>query len=201
MIVRSHGLSKVIVDRAKACGLQVVDATCPFVSRAQKLAKKLVSQGYQVILVGDPGHPEVCAIVGSAEGEVTVADSPKTLKQLKVGSKVGLLAQTTQDFANFRACAGELLGRAQELRIYNTICTATEKRMAAAVELATKVQLMLVIGGKNSANTAVGPGLSSYWCSTYHIETEAELDPEWFRGLEHVGVTAGASTPKWMIEG
>jgi len=202
MIVRSHGLSQEIVDQIAACGLQVVDATCPFVKRAQKLAKKLVSEGYQVILVGDPGHPEVCAIVGSAAGEVTVADSPASLTQLAVGSKVGLLAQTTQDFANFRACVGELLGRTQELRAYNTICTATEKRMAAAMELAREVQLMLVIGGKNSANTKrLAQVCRATGVPTHHIETEAELDPNWFSGLEHVGVTAGASTPKWMIEG
>jgi (E)-4-hydroxy-3-methyl-but-2-enyl pyrophosphate reductase len=202
MIVRSHGLPKATVEQAQDCGLKIVDATCPFVRRAQELAEKLASQGYQVILIGDPGHPEVCAIVGSACGEVTVANSPEMLKQLEVKPKVGLLAQTTQDFTNLRACAGELLGRVQELRIYNTICTATEKRMAAARELATRVQLMLVIGGKNSANTKrLAQVCRATGVPTYHIETEAELDPNWFRGLRHVGVTAGASTPKWMIEG
>lgn len=202
MIVRSHGLPASTVDLAKECGLQIVDATCPFVSRAQELAHELVALGYQVILVGDPGHPEVCAIVGSAGGEVTVANSPEVLRKLEVKPKVGLLAQTTQDFTNFRDCAGELLGRVRELRVYNTICTATEKRMAAAIELAESVQLMLVIGGKNSANTKrLAQVCRATGVPTYHIETEAELDPDWFSGIEHVGVTAGASTPKWMIEG
>lgn len=202
LLVRSHGLSEAVVAEAKGCGLQVVDATCPFVRRAQKLAKSLVSEGYQVILVGDPDHPEVCAIVGSAQGEVTVADSPTCVKQLKLGSKVGLIAQTTQDFNVFSACAGEILGRVQELRAYNTICTATEKRMAAARKLAQKVQLMIVIGGRNSANTKrLAQVCRATGVPTKHIETVDELDPNWFRGLEHVGVTAGASTPKWMIEG
>ncbi len=202
LIVRSHGLSKDVIRAAEDRGLRVVDATCPFVSRAQKLASQLVSQGYQVILVGDPDHPEVCAIVGSAGGEVIVASSPDMLRQLKVKPVVGLLAQTTQDLANFKACADVLIDEARELRVYNTICTATEKRMAAAIELAESVQLMLVIGGKNSANTKrLAQVCRATGVPTYHIETEAELDPDWFSGIEHVGVTAGASTPKWMIEG
>lgn len=202
LVVRSHGLPASAIEEAEKRGLQVVNATCPFVGRAQKLAAQLVAEGYQVILIGDPGHPEVRAIVGSADGEVIVANSPEMLRQLEVKPEVALLAQTTQDFAQFQTCAAVLLSKARELRIYNTICTATEKRMAAALELAKKVQAMIVIGGKNSANTRrLAQVCRATGVPTYHIETEDDLDPQWFSGFEHVGVTAGASTPKWMIEG
>lgn len=204
LLVRSHGLPPEELSRARELGLEVVDATCTFVRRAQKYAEQLHEEGYAVVLVGDKGHPEVVAIVAHTNNTAVVIRGPNEIDDLKlsVRDKVGLIAQTTQRWDNLQDCALRLLPRVGELRIFPTICPASTHRQSEAIEIARTNQVVLVVGGKNSANTTNLATISrAEGARTYHIEGPGEIDPEWFRGVSTVGITAGASTPRWIIEG
>lgn len=201
LIIRSHGTSPEVLDSAKAKGLTIVNATCPFVVKAQNLAKHLAEEGYQVIVVGEGEHPEVIGIMGFAGEEACVVEKASDVVNQPIKSKAGVIAQTTQSHNNFREVVGAVLEKSDEVRVFNTICHATTHRQEAALDIARKVDLMIVIGGHNSANT----GRLAYLCTqlgvpTYHIETVDELKPLWLKGVGMVGVTAGASTPEWIIE-
>ncbi len=201
LIIRSHGVDPKIIQRAKARGLEVIDATCPYVKRVQDLTKELKDQGFQVVIVGEKDHPEVQGILGAIDNEGYVALSRNELTDLKL-IKVGVVAQTTQSYANLRDCVDYLVGTAREIRVYSTICQATEQRQKAAIELANRVDVMLVVGGKESGNTR---RLYTLCCEViprvYHIERPDELEAAWFKPTDVVGITAGASTPDWVIEG
>lgn len=201
LIIRSHGVDPKIIQRAKARGLEVIDATCPYVKRVQDFAKELKDQGFQVVIVGEKDHPEVQGILGAIDNEGYVALNRNDLTGLKL-MKVGVVAQTTQSYANLRDCVDYLVGTAREIRVYSTICQATEQRQKAAIELANRVDVMLVVGGKESGNTR---RLYTLCCEViprvYHIERPDELEAAWFKPTDVVGITAGASTPDWVIEG
>lgn len=200
IVIRSHGVPVSVEEALHDKGLEVVDATCPFVKKAHVSARKLAEQGYQVVIVGDKGHAEVEGIQSYAGDKVIVTTSTDDLKDIKHGKKVGMVVQTTQSQEVLNKLVTYLLPRVSELRVYNTICEATAERQAAADELASHVQAMIVVGGKNSGNTKRLYEICKDRCeNTHHIETEAELDPAWFKGVDTVGVTAGASTPASMI--
>lgn len=203
VIVRSHGVPPKTMDELVVKGLEVVDATCPFVRRAMDWAKQLKDEGYQVVIVGDESHPEVQAIYGASDETAWIVDTPRVIDELPITRRIGIIAQTTQSTANFRDCVSRFIGRTAELKAFNSICTATEQRQAAARKLVSEVDVMIVIGGFNSANTKrlVEVCLESGAKHTYHIEKPEELKSEWFVGMKKVGVTAGASTPNWLIEG
>jgi len=202
VIVRSHGVAPKVLSELQSGELEVIDATCPFVQRAMRWARQLKEEGYQVIIVGDRFHPEVQAILGYTDDTAQVVSTPQEIRKLPIARRVGIIAQTTQSNANFKACINELIGRVQELKAFDTICTATEQRQTSAKELAAQVDVMVVIGGRNSANTKrLAELCKERGTATYHIETPAELKSEWFSGAKKVGVTAGASTPDWLIEG
>ena len=201
LIIRSHGTSPAILEEAKARGLNIVDATCPFVVKAQKLAQRLVEEGYQVIVVGEGDHPEVIGIMGFAGEGAQVIEKANDACNLPAKSRVGVIAQTTQSLSNFREVVGALLENSDELKVFNTICHATTHRQGSALDIARKVDLMIVIGGHNSANT----NRLAFLCAqsgilTRHIETVNELETSWLEGISTVGVTAGASTPEWIID-
>jgi 4-hydroxy-3-methylbut-2-enyl diphosphate reductase len=200
LIIRSHGAPPEVVEQAVKSGLTVVDATCPLVTRAQERARELAEAGYKVVVAGEADHPEVQAIVAHAAGAVVVEDGGD-LSLLGTARRIGVVAQTTQSPQAYRQLIGRLLElEPAELRVYNTICTATLRRQKAALELAGRVDVMMVVGGKNSANTRrLAELCTATGVPTYHIETAAELDDEWFREARSVGVTAGASTPDWVI--
>ncbi len=201
MVIRSHGVGAQVLEDIEAKGLKMVDATCPFVKKAQQLANQLQEEGYKVVVVGDKSHPEVTGIVGWTRDQALVLENAEEAKGVTRYNKIGILAQTTQPVENFLAVVRELAGRCQELRVFNTICHATGERQDAAVELANKVDLMIVVGGTNSANTQKLARLCrDTGTPTYHIETASELESQWFRGKEKIGLTAGASTPDWIIE-
>ena len=200
LIIRSHGTTPSILDFAKAKGLKIVDATCPFVVNAQKLAQELNSEGYQVIIVGEGDHPEVVGIMGFTKNEAWVIDKASTIQNLPKKNRIGVVAQTTQSFENFREVVSALLEKCDELKVFNTICHATTQRQESAIKLAKRVDLMIVIGGHNSANTNRLTSLCKQYVTTYHIETADEIDKSWFDGIEIVGVTAGASTPEWIVD-
>ncbi len=201
IIIRSHGVELKDINDAKQKNLHILDATCPFVTKAQKYVKSLSDSGYGVIVVGDAEHPEVQGIVSYGGDNVFVVALGEDVKKLPIMKKIGVVAQTTQSFENLKNVVCECLLRGGEIRVYNTICDATTVRQDEAKELAAQVDCMLVIGGFNSANTRrLLEVCAELQPRTYHIETATEINPVWFEGVELVGVTAGASTPKWIID-
>lgn len=201
VIIRSHGVLASEMDEAHHKNLEVVDATCPFVKKAQEHVKYLSEAGYDVLVVGDADHPEVQGIVSYGKEKVFVVASGEQVKILPKMGKMGVVAQTTQSFDNLKSVVTECLRRGGEVRVYNTICDATAVRQQEATELAQQVDCMIVIGGFNSANTRrLAEICTEIQPKTYHIETAEEIDSAWFQGVETAGVTAGASTPKWIID-
>jgi 4-hydroxy-3-methylbut-2-enyl diphosphate reductase len=201
IIIRSHGVAAGEIDEAVQKELDIVDATCPFVKKAQEHVKSLSEAGYGVVVVGDADHPEVQGIVSYGGNTVFVVGSGEEVKNLPKMSKIGVVAQTTQSFENLKNVVSECLQRGGEIRVFNTICDATAVRQEEAKELACQVDCMLVVGGFNSANTRrLAEVCAEIQPRTHHIETASEINPSWFVQVERVGVTAGASTPKWIID-
>ncbi len=204
VIFRSHGVSSPeLMERAIEKGLQVVDATCPFVTNAQKYAKQLVDEGYQVVMVGDREHPETQSVLGHAGDDILVTESFDEIKALLnrfSKKRLGIISQTTQTYGKFSEIVVQCLEICEEVKIFNTICYATEDRQTEAEALAKTVEAMVVVGGRNSANTThLADICRSKGIPVYHIETADEISPDWFPSIELVGVTAGASTPDWII--
>lgn len=201
LILRSHGVGPSVYSHARRVGLKVVDATCPKVKKIQKLALELKSKGYTLVIVGDKNHPEVKSIIETVNNEAYVIDNVLEAKIIPSGTRVGLITQTTQTLTNLESIASFLVRKAEELRIYNTLCDAVSKRQSASLNLAKKADIMLVVGGYNSANTAcLAQICHKTKCETHHIEEVNEIDPEWFKDKTRIGITAGASTPPWVIE-
>lgn len=203
LLISAHGVAPEVYEQAKGMSLEVVDTTCPWVKKAQKIAKELADEGRFVIIVGDKGHPEVKALVGWSGGRAVVVENLEDLGKLSLSTKdrVGVLAQTTQAEEHFDRMVAELKKKVKDLKEYDTICGATSKRQSAAVELAKKVDLILVIGDKMSANTKRLTELcSKTGTETHQIQTVEELDQSWLVGKSKVGITAGASTPEWVIQ-
>lgn len=201
VIIRSHGVLASEMEEAGRKRLKVVDATCPFVKKAQEHVKYLSEAGYDVLVVGDADHPEVEGIVSYGKDKVYVVASGEEVSKLPRMNKTGVVAQTTQSFENLKNVVDECLRRGGEVRVFNTICDATAVRQQEATELGRQVDCMIVIGGFNSANTRrLAEICSELQPRTHHIETAAEINGDWFNGVGKVGVTAGASTPKWIID-
>ncbi len=201
VIIRSHGVAPWILNRASEKGLEVVDATCPFVRKVQKTVYNLAQAGIPVVVVGDPEHPEVQGIVGWSGGRAVVVRNADEAKALGAFSEVGVVAQTTQRPENFRAVVDALKGSGSRVMEFDTICLATMERQKETQELARQVDVMLVIGGRDSANTAkLAQICRAAGVSVYQVEKAEEIDFGWLRGAQVIGVTAGASTPGWIIE-
>jgi len=202
VIIRSHGVTAAELEEVLSRELTIVDATCPFVKKAQEHAATLSREGYAVVLVGEADHPEVQGIVSYArDGEVFVVADREEAEGLPRRSRIGVVAQTTQSFENLRQVVEICLEKSKELRVYNTICNATAVRQGEARTIARQADLMLVIGGFNSANTTrLAQICQEIQPRTHHVETADQIAPEWFRGVETVGITAGASTPRWIID-
>jgi 4-hydroxy-3-methylbut-2-en-1-yl diphosphate reductase len=201
IIIRSHGVASEELEESVRKELDIVDATCPFVKKAQEHVKSLSQAGYDVVVVGDADHPEVQGIVSYATGKVYVVGSGEEAARLPKMGKVGVVAQTTQSFENLKNVVNECLTKGGEIRVFHTICDATAVRQEEAKELAKQVDCMVVIGGYNSANTRrLAEVCAELQPKTHHIETAQQLVPAWFTGVGRVGITAGASTPKWLID-
>jgi 4-hydroxy-3-methylbut-2-enyl diphosphate reductase len=202
LVYRSHGVTTEEAKNAAKKGLNIIDATCPFVTRSQKLVRTLTKKGFHVVIVGDAKHPEVKSLLSYAmPHQVTVVKSPEELPPVWNTKKLAVLAQTTQSMENFKKIISVLLDGVYELAIYNTICDATKIRQDESATLAKMVDVMVVIGGFNSSNTnklanickAINP-------NTYHVEHEDQIKKEMLIGAKKVGITAGASTPIWLIK-
>jgi 4-hydroxy-3-methylbut-2-enyl diphosphate reductase len=200
VIIRSHGVGPQVRDAAQQRALRVVDTTCPFVTKAQEYAKRLIDDNYKVVMIGDKNHPEVIGVVAHTGGQAIVINTKEEAERLKFIPRMGVVFQTTHSIGHVMEVVGSLLKRGKEIRVYNTLCGATTSMQKTAVELAPDVDGMVVIGGRQSANTAqlaevcrrVNPRV-------WQVESAAEVRDEWFAGLRRVGVTAGASTPDDVI--
>jgi (E)-4-hydroxy-3-methyl-but-2-enyl pyrophosphate reductase len=194
---RSHGILREEEEYISRQGLSALDTVCPFVKRVRTCAMLLRQEGYKVVIVGDPEHPEVKSVLSYLDNDGIVLQNPSSIE----AHKVGVVSQTTQDHATYVAIVQTLVGKAEELRAFNTICDSTRLRKDEAVSLARSVDVMLVVGGRNSANTAkLFHLVKQVQPKSYHVETEEELKPEWFTGMVRVGIAGGASTPDSIIE-
>lgn len=200
LLLRTHGVTPDEQARAERLCAQVLDATCPFVKKVHLAAERLASEDYQVVVVGEAGHPEVEATLPHAPGAVVVG-SAEEARELPHRRRMGVVVQTTARRALLAEVCTALLERCEELRVINTICEATAGHQAACDELAGEADVMVVIGGRISANTTRLAEIAAARCPrTHHIEGADEIRPEWFEGAEVIGITAGASTPASQIE-
>ncbi len=200
LVIRSHGISKEENNYLKdSPEISVIDTTCPFVTKSRKYLNNLLKEGYEIFFLGDKDHPEVKGLLSYIDNKAFVFKDPSEIK-LRSFKKVGLISQTTQRFELLKKAADKILKHAEELRIFNTICKTTSVRQKEAQMLAKKVDLMLILGGKNSANTKKLYEICKLTLEkSYHIESVGDIKMEWFEGVERVGITAGASTPKEHI--
>jgi 4-hydroxy-3-methylbut-2-enyl diphosphate reductase len=206
VVIPSHGVPPQVVEELKARRLGIIDTTCPIVRKAQLTVKELSERGFGVIIFGDPDHPEVKGMLGWAgERGIATLNTEMISKFDKLPRHLGLLSQTTRDPAQFAHFANNFvnlfLPQIGELRIVNTLCDVCKRRQATAMELARKVDLMIVVGGQNSANTrCLAEVCSSMGVETHHVETAAEIEDSWLKGRNLVGVTTGTSTPDQVIQ-
>jgi 4-hydroxy-3-methylbut-2-enyl diphosphate reductase len=204
--IPSHGLSRATIDEMRTGGFQVIDTTCPKVRKAQVAVEELAEAGFFVVIYGDADHPEVKGLLGWGRGKGAATLSPQLLDTWeKIPRRVGILSQTTQNAENFAAFTTEmiaaLLPRVEDMRVVNTICNATRKRQEAALDVAQRVDMMIVVGGRESANTRrLAEVCGATEVETHHIETAEELEDAWAE-VSRIGLTAGASTPDHVIEG
>ncbi len=204
--ITAHGVGPNVVQELEKRGLDVLDTTCPIVERSQMAAKRLVEDGFIVVVYGNSDHPETRGVLGWAGEKGLATTDHDFLKQYKrPPKKIGILAQTTQVPEHFAAFVKDIMDQAledvTEIRVVNTLCNATSKQQEAATILASQVELMIVVGGRNSANTRhLAELCTSAGVETHHIERADEIDASWIFGKERVGVTAGASTPDEAID-
>jgi (E)-4-hydroxy-3-methyl-but-2-enyl pyrophosphate reductase len=201
LFVRAHGLPPSTIEAAEAKGLRIVDATCPMVTRTQRLAQKLAEEGRTVVILGDPNHPEVKGIMGHAPGCIVMNEWPKDETEIRRARRIAIVSQSTLNGDKFRELVGRITAMNYEVRVYNTICSDTQGRQKSARELATEVDKMIVIGGSKSANTRHLAEISeAEGAKAFLIENATELKREWFSGDERVGIATGASTPGFLAD-
>jgi 4-hydroxy-3-methylbut-2-enyl diphosphate reductase len=200
-VVSAYGVEHTVLDAARARGMTIVDATCPVVIRAHALAEKLAHEGYQVMCVGDHGHPEMVTLKEMLGDRVTIVHTREEAARVKISGKLGVLSQTTQSQDNFRQIVGDLALRVRELKVLNTLCPAITVRQEETDVMVEEVDALLVVGGHGSSNTTrlaeIGRARN---LPTFHVETADEISPAWFEGVGTVGVVSGASTPDWVIK-
>ena len=201
IVIRSHGVSKEVIDRLTDKGLNVINATCPYVSNIQKKVNKYSGEGYNIVILGDKNHPEVFGFNGWCDNKALIT-SDGTF-ETKLPNKICVVSQTTERQDNWQNTISSVAKSSKEFLAFNTICSATEVRQKSAYELSKQVDIMIVIGGKSSSNTTKLYQICSENCeNTFHIENEKELDIDMLKELKHerIGLTAGASTPDWIIQ-
>ena len=205
--ITSHGVAPQVLREIERLGLPIIDTTCPMVTRSQQWAKRLSADGFTVIIFGDPEHREVRGVLGWAADKGMAFPDEASLDRAidKLPSRLAVLSQTTQTESRFASFVGHLLqhrlAQIRELRVINTLCNATTSQQAAAQELARQVDLVIVVGGRESANTRhLAEVAREEGVETHQIESAAEIEAEWLEGRQRVGVTAGASTPDEAID-
>ncbi len=200
-VIRTHGIPKNDLKKLKEKGGKVIDATCPFVTKPQQIVEQMSEEGYDIVIFGDVNHPEIKGVMSYATGTVHAVLSVDELSCLSLKERVALVAQTTRKIEEYNKIINYLVPRHKEVRVFNTICNATFENQDAARELAKRADVMIVIGGKQSSNTKQLHSICKSFCEeSYHIESKDELKKEWFERKSLCGITAGASTPEWIIE-
>lgn len=196
VVIRAHGVPPQVRAKIEERGLECIDATCSLVLRAQRFTKQLADEGYTVILLGTADHPEVIGLRAFAGDNYHIVETEEEWKKLPKMKRAGVVSQSTQPPWAFTALVAHVATIAQEMKVYNTVCPVTVKRQVAASELAAQVRTIVVVGGKNSANTRELVNLARMQGrDAYHIESAAEVRPEWLQGAERVGLIGGCSTP------
>ncbi|MEC4683649.1 MAG: 4-hydroxy-3-methylbut-2-enyl diphosphate reductase [Nitrospirota bacterium] len=203
LIISAHGVSPSVIAEAKSRNLDVVDTTCPLVSKIHRIVKTLAEKNYTILLLGEESHDEVMGVQGVAKEFIHIFHRKEEIAQLPMtDGPVALVSQTTQSIKYFDEILELLMERYPQLEVHNTICDATEKRQTSALAIAGDMDVMITVGSMSSANSRRLQEVSGGLCSSsYLVDQAAELQPEWFSGNERVGVTAGASTPDYLIEG
>jgi len=200
LFVRAHGLPTTVFEKAAERGLEVIDATCPMVTKIHVQAEKLKAEGYKIVVVGDPNHPEVKGTLSHVPGAWCIA-TPDEVAALPRASRVGVVVQSTWSGVGFGEIVRRLSAKYYEVRAVNTICTDTHNRQSEVVQLAREVEVIVVVGGKTSANTKHLAELATDGgARTHHIEGPDELQPSWFEGVATAGLMSGASTPGWLVD-
>lgn len=203
VVIRTHGIPKNELFTLKSQGNEIIDATCPYVTTPQNIVAEMSDEGYSIVIFGDKNHPEIKGVVSytkTPENTFIVKDVEE-LEGLSILSKVAVVSQTTRKPEDFLKVVNALILKHKEVRVFNTICNATFENQDAAAELAKDADVMIVIGGKHSSNTKQLHSICKSYCEeSYLIENEQELEAEWFKGKELCGISAGASTPDWIVQ-
>lgn len=201
IIIRAHGIPKKTFDEAKKKGIKVLDATCPYVTRSKNYAEKLAKEGYEIVIIGNPKHPEIKYIFSYLPRDTVILKTNSDIKKMIFSPKIGIITQTTQSPENFIKIASGLLSYSNEFKIFNTICPDAINRQKEAMKLARQCDVMIVLGGKNSANTKRLAAISKkIQKKTFHIETAEKIKSKWLKNARCTGIVAGASTPDWIIK-
>jgi 4-hydroxy-3-methylbut-2-enyl diphosphate reductase len=202
VIIRTHGITKDDLLDLKKHNVDIVDATCPFVTKPQKICEQMSKEGYSIVIFGDKNHPEVKSVKSyCTHSNIHVVLDRNELIGVDLGQKSVLVSQTTRKIDEFLKIVDFVAANCKEVRVFNTICNATFENQDAAKELAKEADIFIVIGGKNSSNTKQLYNIVNEFCkNSYLIENEKELDFTWFTNKKICGITAGASTPDWIIK-
>jgi len=201
VIIRSHGVAPDVYRALKKKRLEIVDATCPIVKKIQRLVERLAKRGEEIIIVGNPEHPEIQGLVGYSNGRGRIIEDEGQARRLSRRKTRSVLAQSTQDLFLFGRVVAALLERTEELRVYNTICHSTQTRQTSTSELAARVDILFIVGGKNSSNTHKLYEISKrVQPNTHFIEDASQIRPRLLRGTKRIGISGGASTPPEAIE-
>lgn len=203
VVIRTHGIPKHELAILKKQDYKVIDATCPYVTTPQNIVEKMSEEGYSIVIFGDKDHPEIKGVVGYAkeQDDAFIVLEPEELEALPLRGKVAVVSQTTKKPEDFAKIVTVLMSTRKEIRVFNTICNATFENQDAASELAKEADVMVVIGGKHSSNTKQLHSICQRDCGdSYLIENEQELHLEWFEDKKLCGISAGASTPDWIVQ-
>jgi len=203
VVIRTHGIPKNELAVLKDQDHKVIDATCPYVTTPQNIVQKMSLDGYSIVIFGDKNHPEIKGVVSYAEDpeDAFIVLEPEELEVLPLKAKVAVVSQTTKKPEDFAKIVTALMATRKEIRVFNTICNATFENQDAAAELAKDADVMIVIGGKHSSNTKQLHGICERDCKdSYLVENCDELEATWFEGKSLCGISAGASTPDWVVE-
>jgi 4-hydroxy-3-methylbut-2-enyl diphosphate reductase len=201
VIVRTHGIPKNKLKKLKEKNIEIIDATCPFVKKPQEIVEEMSAKGYDIVIFGDKNHPEIKGVMSySTHNRVYVVLTSEELKNIKLKEHIATVAQTTRKISDYLKITDYLIKNYKEVRVFNTICNATFENQDAVKDLAKKADIMIIIGGKNSSNTKQLYNIAKEFCEAYLVESEEELKKEWFEGKAHCGISAGASTPEWLVE-
>ena len=203
VIIRSHGAARRVYDILEANGVEIIDATCPFVKKIHRIAQEQNQAGRRLIIIGNEAHPEVEGIKGWGNEHTLVVETPEQIQKLALpeGEKLCIVSQTTFNYKKFQDLVEKFSETRYDILVLNTICNATQERQVEAMRIASQVDVMLVIGGKNSSNTQKLYEICRKECkNTCYIQTLGDLNPECIRSVRSVGITAGASTPNNIIE-